>query len=112
MKTTALQLLPENLASRSISSREIVLPLKEALEAISILEKSGKPIAGWEGWVKTKDGRVGHGNAPQGTVNLSNLPVHEAAEFCRHTMQQESILWQTQNNGSTDELHFCITMVA
>lgn len=112
MSKAVLELLPNELASRSISPREIVLPLREALEAVEILESKGILILGWEGWVKTPDGRVGHGSAPQGTVSLEDLSVHEAAEVCRKTMPQDAAQWETENQGTTDELHFCITVCA
>ncbi|MFT0635344.1 hypothetical protein ACMFY5_24975, partial [Pseudomonas sihuiensis] len=64
-----LDLLPVQLRERSISQSEIVLPLTQALEAIDLLESQGIQILGWEGWVKDKQGRIGHGNAPQGTMS-------------------------------------------
>jgi hypothetical protein len=112
MSKPELNLLPEELASRSISPREIVLQLRDALEAIDILEKKGILILGWEGWVKGKDGRVGHGSAPQGTGSLDALSVHEAAEVCRRTMPQDAAVWEAENEGTTDELLFCITVRA
>ena len=65
-----LALIPPHLARKSISDLEIVLPMPEALEAIDFLESKDVQILGWEGWVKSMDGRVGHGSAPQGTVSL------------------------------------------
>lgn len=108
----ALALLPESIASKSISKREVVLPITEALEAIDLFESKGLLILGWEGWVKTKDGRVGHGNAPQGTVSLEELSVSAAAQLCRETIPQEAARWIDENSGTTDELHFCITVRA
>jgi hypothetical protein len=112
MSKQELNLLPEELASRSISPREIVLPLRDALEAIDILEKKGILILGWEGWVKGRDGRVGHVSVPQGTVSLDALSVHEAAEVCRRTMLQDTAMWEAGHKGTTDELLFCITVRA
>lgn len=108
----ALEQLPESIASKSISKREVVLPIAEALEAIDWFESKGLLILGWEGWVKTKDGRVGHGNAPQGTVSLEELSVSSAAQLCRETIPQEATRWKDENPGTTDELHFCITVQA
>jgi len=108
----ALALLPAELASHSISHREIVLPLAEALQAINILESKGILILGWEGWVKDRVGRIGHGSAPQGTGSLQSLSVEEAAAVCRQTIPQDAAQWDAENPGTTDELHFCITVRA
>ncbi len=112
MLMSDLELLPADLAEKSISDREIVLPMKEALEAIDILEAKGIQILAWEGWIKTKDGCVGHGSAPQGTVSLEDLSVHEAAVLCRITIPEDAAHWQRENPETTDALHFCITVRA
>ena len=97
-----LELLPKRLRDLSISSREIVLPMEAALEAIDLLESQEAHILGWEGWVKGEDGRVGHGSAPQGTVSLDKLSVHEAAQLCRETIPAQAAKWQREHPGTTD----------
>jgi hypothetical protein len=109
MKTNALALLPAALASCSISPREIVLPLREALEAIDILESKGILVLGWEGWVKTREGQIGHGSAPQGTESLQELSVREAAAICRQSILEDAAQWEAEKPETTDELYFCIT---
>ena len=105
-----LELLPARIAAKSISAEEIVLPMIEALEAIDLLEAKGLLILGWEGWVKTADGRIGHGSAPQGTVSLENLSVEAAAQYCRETIQQDAARWLAEQPDTTHALHFCITV--
>ena len=105
-----LGLLPTRIAEKSISPREIVLPMAEALEAIDLLEAKGLLILGWEGWVKTADGRVGHGSAPQGTVSLEELSVQAAAHYCRETIRKDAARWAADHPKTTDVLHFCITV--
>ena len=107
-----LDLLPKRLREASISQREIVLPMAEALEAVDLLESKGVQILGWEGWVKDAQGRVGHGSAPQGTGSLQYLSVHEAAQLCRTTIPADAAQWTQDDPGSTDALHFCITVRA
>ena len=109
---SALALLPRHLDAKSISKSEVVLPMAEALEAIDLFEAKGLLILGWEGWVKDKDGCVGHGSVPQGSVSLEALSVTEAAQLCRETIPQDAAHWLTENPGTTDELHFCITVRA
>ena len=107
-----IDLLPPRLRDLSISRSEIVLPMAEALEALDLLESQGEQILGWEGWVKDTEGRVGHGSAPQGTVSLHELSVHEAAQLCRETIPRGALEWAQDNPGTTDALHFCITVRA
>jgi len=107
-----LNLLPKYLADKSISEQEIVLPIAEAIEAIDILESLGYQVLGWEGWVKSKNGVIGHQNAPQGTISLEGLSVASAAQFCRETIKTEAAQWLLSNSGVKDELHICITVKA
>ncbi len=107
---SALDFIPPPLAALSISEKEIVLPLDEALEAVDYLERHGRLILGWEGWVKTPDGRVGHGSAPQGTVSLEDYSPAEAANICRATMPEEAKTWAEENPTTKESLYFCITV--
>ena len=106
-----LDLLPERLRVKSVSSREIVLPLPEALAALDWLEARGARVLGWEGWVKTSEGHVGHGSAPHGwsTDNLTNA---EALQLCRTTIPAAAAEWTLENPETTDLVHFCITVRA
>ena len=105
-----LNQLPKEIASKTISPREIVLPRAEALLAIDLIEKMGLKIAGWEGWVRDSYGRVGHGSAPQGTASLTGLSIAEAAEFCRKTIPTDGDAWIAEYGNSDTELFFCITV--
>jgi hypothetical protein len=107
---SALSQLPEKIATKSISSNEVVLPVKETLAAIDIFESKGLLILGWEGWTKNNAGQIGHGGAPQGTISLDHLSVKESAQFCRETIREEAARWAINNNGNENELYFCITV--
>ena len=67
---------------------------------------------GWEGWLRTPDGQVGHGDAPQGTADLSELTKEQALDLSRRTIHAAHAEW----NGSTAhpgaELLFCISVAA
>jgi hypothetical protein len=102
--------IPAHLRAFSISNREIVLPLAQALEAVDFLEQHAFVILGWEGWVKTADGRVGHGSAGYLSTFTGNLTVAAAAADARATMQAGARDWQQKFGGTTDALHFCITV--
>ena len=103
-------ILPSHIAAKSISESEIVLPITEALEAINFLESKHVQILGWEGLVRTANGSLGHGNAPQGTASLENVTDQAAAQLFRSTMEEAHTLWTQENAGATDELYFCITV--
>jgi hypothetical protein len=106
----ALSVLPAELTVKSISTREVVLPLVDALRAIEILETAGFHILGWEGWVKSTDGRVGHGSAGRySSISLENLPPGEAANLTRQGIAEDAESWKAENVGATDALYFCIT---
>jgi hypothetical protein len=103
--------LPQRFREQSISDKEIVLPLKYALEAIDWFEAQGIAVLCWEGWVKDRlSGRKGHGNAPHGTVNLNNLSISDAAQRCRETMIEDAEQWEAENYGTTYDLYFCIVL--
>jgi hypothetical protein len=106
------ELLPQRLRELSISPREIVLPIDAALEAIDLFESRGVHILGWEGWVKDAAGKVGHGTAPQGSASLDKLSLQQAAQLCRDTIPGEAAQWARDNAGTTDQLHFCLTVWA
>jgi hypothetical protein len=105
-----LQVLPRELALQSISRQEIVLPLDAAIAAIDYCANHQIQILGWEGWIQSSDGRVGHGNAPQGTTSLEHLTIAEAADFCRRTITAAATAWSESCAGTMDRLHFCVTI--
>ncbi len=104
------RMLPPEIARRSISRREIVLPLDAAIAAVDWCAINQIHILGWEGWIQYADGRVGHGNAPQGTTSLEGLSVPDAADFCRRTIRVAALEWSKTYPEAMDRLHFCITV--
>jgi len=107
-----LQMLPPEIARHSISHREVVLPLNAAIAAIDWFAINQIHLLGWEGWIQSADGRVGHGNAPQGTTSLEGLSIPDAADFCRRTIRAAALEWSKTYPETTDRLHFCITVDA
>ncbi|WP_124448642.1 hypothetical protein [Burkholderia sp. Bp8992] len=105
-----LEILPPEIARHSISRREIVLPLNAAIAAIDWCAINQIHLLGWEGWIQSADGRVGHGNAPQGTTSLESLSIPDAADFCRRTIRAAALEWSKTYPETTDRIHFCITV--
>ena len=110
--TDDLRLLPPDMASRSASDREIVLPFVDALAAVQHLRDSGHHIVGWEGWLRCPDGALGHSARHQGTVDLSHLTALQAAEFCRSTMVESEDGWRRAPEVPEAELLYCITVAS
>lgn len=105
-----LQFLPPEIARQSISRSEIVLPLAAAIAAVDYFACNRIRILGWEGWIQSSNGQVGHGNAPQGTTSLEHLSIRDAADFCRQTIREAAVEWSNGFPGTTDRLHFCLTV--
>ena len=103
-----LELLPRELALRSASPVEVVLPYRDALDAIRSLHSQGRGVAGWEGWIRTPDGRVGHGDAPGGAT-LSAMGMDESARACSEQIQAAQSSWRGSSLHPDAELLFCIT---
>jgi len=97
-----------DLFARSISSRELVVSAGDALVAINRLERAGVKVLGWEGWLQYNDGKRGHDARAQGTVDLSNLSVSEAAELCRETIIKASEEWASSPRNDAVRF-YCIT---
>ncbi|WP_175948105.1 hypothetical protein [Burkholderia pyrrocinia] len=109
---TTLQLMPPEIAQQSILDKEIVVPLDAAIAAIDYCTANQIQILGWEGWVRSVDGRIGHGSAPQGTTSLEQLTLLDAADFCSRTIRAATLQWSENHPGTSDKLHFCITIRA
>lgn len=52
----SLALLPPALARQSVSSRQILLPLEAALDALGQLAREGHRLEAWEGWLELPGG--------------------------------------------------------
>jgi hypothetical protein len=104
-----LSLLPRELASRSISTREIVLLLPDAERAIEHLSKSGYRLESWEGWVRFSDGGRTKSLRHPGSFVLPNDGARAAAvalENIRKTQQA----WDRAPEYPGATLYFCLTV--
>jgi hypothetical protein len=111
-----LQLLTKDLQAQSLSKREIVLPYREALQALDVLADANWAVLGWEGWVRYPDGRYGHAPNGMGTVMLDQADgegwdayVRRSARFCRDTIEVEQQLWNADPGHASLTLYFCLT---
>ena len=104
-----LSLLPQELASRSISTREIVLDLPDTERAIEHLAKAGRKLEAWEGWVRFADGGRTKSLRHPGSFVLPTDGARAAAvalESIRKTQQA----WDRSPEYPGAALYFCLTV--
>lgn len=102
-------LLPADLASRSISGGEIVLSLPDAERAIEHLNKSGRRLEAWEGWVKFGDGSRTHSLRHPGSFVLPSDPAR-AAEVTLESIRKAQSVWDRAPEYPDALLYFCLTV--
>jgi hypothetical protein len=104
-----MALMLQQLQERSASPSELVLTCDDALEALTLLERGGARMLGWEGWLRYDDGRVGHSAQYQGTVDLSMVPAEQSYALCRTTITDAHAAYRLRPERLDAELLFCIT---
>ena len=99
----------EAIQSRSHDAGELVLGYSDAIEMLHLFEKRSTRILGWEGWILYPSGEMGHSEAHQGTVDLSEISVGAALALVKSTIQQANVEWQKNPEVEGGQLLFCIT---
>lgn len=113
-----IELLPEDLKTRSLSDQEVVLGYEDALIALDIYQKAGWAFLAWEGWGKYYDGSVGHCHY-QGTVGIEKHDdeswkkyAERGYEFVKETIQKDYMDWKKSPHLKEYELYFCISAIS
>lgn len=104
-----MPILSNRIRNASAVRDELVLPYAMAQEALTSLELSGVEILGWEGWLRSADGRLGHSALHQGTADLSGMDSRAAYELCRATMADAYSMHLERPEREATELLFCLT---
>ena len=104
-----LSLLPQDLASRSISTREIVLTLADAERAIEHLSKSGRRLEAWEGWVRFSDGGRTKSLRHPGSFVLPNDGARAAALVLENIRKTQKA-WERAPEYPGAAIYFCLTV--
>ena len=104
-----ISLLPPDLASRSLSAREIVLALRDAERAIEHLGKNGRRLEAWEGWVKFPDGSRTHSLRHPGSFVLPADGVR-AATVTLESIRKAQTVWDRAPEYPGATLYFCLTV--
>ena len=102
--------LPQELASQSISSNGIVLPLDAALAAIAHMAQQGRCLENWEGWVRLRDGGRTRSLQHAGSFALSR-DATRAAETATKSMRRAAEHWARNPEYPGAELFFGLTFV-
>lgn len=111
-----LSYLPLALASKSLSTQEIVLTHSDTVEAVRELAKLGVAVVDWEAWGLFPDGKKGHAG-----VRRSDYPgrhssetwtefVQRAARDCLETVSNADAHLRADPNFDGVEIHFCLSI--
>lgn len=110
------ELLPLELARKSLSLSEIVLPYAEVLEAIEHLAAKGYFVFAWEGWIDYPDGRHTH-SIHQGTRGFwgtkgqsAQERIRETGTFARQTIEESQREWNSKPEVVGATLCFCLSI--
>ena len=106
---TDLTLLPPDLVRQSLSTRDIVLALPDALRAVDHLLASGRRLEAWEGWVRLPDGGRTRSLAHAGSFALPMDPT-QAAETARRAMERAQQAFERTPEYPGSALFFCLTV--
>jgi len=104
-----IALLPPDLASRSLSNREIVLSLADAERAIEHLGKTGCRLEAWEGWVKFAVGTRTHSLRHPGSFVLPSDGARAAAVALENIRKAQAV-WDRAPEYPGASLYFCLTV--
>lgn len=113
-----LDILPEYIRKKSVGHDDIViLPYKEALEALDIFFKAGFGFTGWEGVNLYPDGTKSFSLRYMGArIESADYKTWESYckrgyEFMKKTIQDEYADWLKSDESSKYQLYFSIGAV-
>lgn len=106
-----LALLPSDLASRSLSTREIVLCLDDAIAAVEHLARGAHRLEGWEGWVQLPGGGRARSLEHQGPFILPS-DAGQAAARAIEQMRGAQATWDRRPEYEGGRLYFCLVLAA
>lgn len=104
-RSADLDALPPELIDRSLSASTIILPLDQALQAISHLTQQGRRLESWEGWVKMPDGGRAKSLTHAGSFALPRDPAG-AAESAVKAVRRAQEHWNRAPEYPGAQLYF------
>ncbi|HKO15205.1 MAG TPA: hypothetical protein VJU87_03145 [Gemmatimonadaceae bacterium] len=108
MNVSDLESLPPELAARSISKLQIVLPLDEAARAVEHLTAAGRRLEAWEGWVQFADGGRTKSLRHPGSFVLPS-DAARAARVGTESMRQAQAVWDRAPEYPGATLYFSLS---
>ena len=105
-----LSLLPNDIAEKSLSKKEIVLPIDEAERAVEHLVSTGHRLESWEGWVQFNDGGRTKSLRHPGAFVLPSDPAR-AASVTLEGMRKAQEIWNRAPEYPGAKLFYCIMVV-
>jgi hypothetical protein len=88
-----VDLLPPELAARSLSRESIILPPEDVAAALEHLKRAGRRVMAWEGWVALPGGGRTRSLAYPGAFVLP-LDGERAAETVREQVARTVEVWE------------------
>jgi hypothetical protein len=105
--SSGLSLLPNDIAEKSLSKKEIVLPISEAERAVEHLVSSGQQLESWEGWVQFSDGGRTKSLRHPGAFVLPR-DRERAGKVTLEGMRKAQEVWNRAPEYPGARLFFCI----
>lgn len=111
-----LSYLPLALASKSLSTQEIVLDLHDAVEAVRLLAEQNVAVVGWEAWGLHTDGRKGHVGVNHSDYQSRHSRetwtefVRRAARDCLETAHRAVACLRADPKLADVEIYFCLSI--
>lgn len=110
-----LSYLPLALASKSLSTQELVLTLTDVVEAVRLLAEQHVAVVDWEAWGLYPDGRTGHAG-----LHRSDYPsrhswetwaefVERAARDSLETARKADAYLRANPTFAGVEVYFCLS---
>ena len=110
-----IELIPENIRSKSLSDTEIVLGYEDILKVLII---NNIVLLAWEGWIQHPDGSVGHSLQYQGMIATERLKdevlpsyVKRSIELGKVSIKDAQERWDKFSETNKGKLFFCITIL-
>lgn len=101
----------EEVQKWSWSQRELVLSYQDVIKALKVFSLSGVRIAGWEGWLRYPDGRLGHSVRHQGTSDILALSESESYALMLESINSSQLAWESEAEVEGAELLYCVTPI-
>ena len=113
-----IELIPENIRSKSLSQTDIVLDYEDVLKAFDVLVEKNIVLLAWEGWIQHSNGSIDHSLQYQGMIATERLKdeplsvyVKKSIDLGKVSIKQAQEKWNNAQETKKGKLFFCITLL-